>query len=232
MNCLIKFENVTKTYVHKFSKHRIFALNSVSFSVKKGEICALVGESGAGKTTTAKLLTGVEKPDKGSIYYNDKNILNLNKSEFKQILTKIHYLHQNSYSAFNPVKLLGQSVYEPFLILGGSKEKARSKIKSIFKMLNLDMKLANKKPSQVSGGELQRIAIARALTVKPETMIFDEPFASVDDENKEQILKILFVLQARGITVILISHNLQMVNKVANSVVVLNKGEIAEKITF
>ncbi len=231
MNKLIEFESVTKTYIHKFSKHKVVALDNVSFSVRKGDVCALIGESGAGKTTIAKLLTGVEKPDSGKIYYNGNNILMQNTNELKKTARKIHYLHQDPYSAFNPVKLIVQSVGEPMLVIGDfSKSEIKKKMEQVFKMLNLDINLlSNKKPFQVSGGELQRLAIARALMLEPEVIVLDEPFASVDSENKEQILGILLSLQKKGITVILISHNLQMVKKVADNVFTLKQGKFVEK---
>jgi len=227
MNKLIEFESVTKTYIHKFSKHKVVALDNVSFSVKKGDICALIGESGAGKTTIAKLLTGVEKPDSGKIYYNGNNILMQNANELKKTARKIHYLHQDPYSAFNPVKLIVQSLKEPLVIKGGiTKNEIMEKIYKTFSLLNLEKNLITKKPNEVSGGELQRLAIARMLLSYGETVILDEPFASVDYENKTQITNIISTLKDNGFTIILISHNLDFVKRIADYIVVLQQGKV------
>lgn len=230
MKSLLKFEKVTKKYKNGKIDEEICALSNVSFNLQKGVTTAVIGESGAGKSTLASLILKLQKPDVGKIYYKDCDIGKLDKMDLKNYRKKISILFQEPYLSFNPYKKLIQSLEEPLIINSTfKKEKKRQIIYNFLEQLKINLKdVVSKLPSEVSGGELQRIALIRAILLNPEFLILDEPFASIDKENKKIFMDFIHRLKINGMDLLFISHDMEVVKNFSEQCIVLNNGKIIE----
>lgn len=215
---MIKFDNVTKKFPDGTT-----AVSKVSFEIKDGEFVFLVGSSGAGKTTLLRLLIKEIVPTSGSIFVDEHNVGQLGGGKVAQLRRKIGVVFQD-------LKLLSdRSVFEnvalSLWVLG--KSKAEVELEVIEKLALVGM--ADQKdffPAQLSGGELQRVAIARALAGDPKYLLADEPTGNVDDENSWKIVKILDKINNGGTTIIMATHNVEIVDRLAKRVVRMQNGEI------
>lgn len=214
-------------------------VKNVSFNIKKGEILALVGESGSGKTITAlsiiKLLTNAAEL-KGEVYFKDNNILALKNKQLQNIRgRKIAFIFQDPNSSLNPVLTVGNQVNEVLKAHTKLNKKSRfDKVLELFKIVGLDdiKDLYTRYPHQLSGGQKQRIIIAQALAADVEILIADEPTTALDVSIQKQILELIFKLKnTKNLSVLLITHDLSIVKKMADEVVVLKQGVIVESNT-
>jgi oligopeptide transport system ATP-binding protein len=212
----------------------VHAVDNVSFDIKKNETLGLVGESGCGKTTTARLLLNLIEPTSGQVFYENENISEKFKSastkEKLRLRRKMQLIFQNPYGSLDPRMTVFDIVSEPFLIHKHiPKKEWKEKVYQLLKQVGLEEYHAERYPHEFSGGQRQRICIARALAVEPEFLIADEPVSSLDVSIRAQILNLLGDLQKEMVlTYLYISHDLSSVRQISHRVAVMYLGEIVE----
>ncbi len=212
----------------------IKAVDGVSFTIKRGETLGLVGESGCGKTTLSKLIMRALKPDSGSILFNDGgrqiDLAVLKESELQEYRRRIQFIFQDPFGSLSPRMTVFDIISEPLIIHKvGDKAYRAEMVKELMSLVGLDPRFLNRYPHSFSGGQRQRIGIARALALKPELLICDEPVSALDVSVQAQILNFIKDLQKElGLTYIFISHNLAVINYVADRVAVMCAGRLVE----
>ena len=231
---LFEIKNLKKHYEVKkgmFSKPTIIkAVNDISFEVKKGEILSIVGESGCGKSTTAKLLMTIEKPTAGEIFFEGKDITKFSEKELQEYRKKVQIIFQDPYSSLNPRWKVGKIIAEPLkLNTDLSDKEIKEKVLAIMDKVGLKEDWYDRYPHQFSGGQRQRIGIARALVINPEIIICDEPVSALDVSIQAQVLNLLLDLQEEfNLTYIFISHDLGVVEHISDRIIVMYFGDIVE----
>lgn len=223
-----------KTYVHgKWwqKKSHCQAVDNVSFALRPRETLALVGESGCGKTTLAMCLVGLETPDSGKILIDGANIQLLSKSERLAARQQIQLVFQDSSGALNPRMSALEIIEEPLLLRGQcDSSKRRKLVEEMMESVGLPAQWKHRLPYQFSGGQRQRLGIARALVLKPKVLILDEVFVGLDLSIQGQIANLLLDLQQMyGLSYICISHNLALVGQIADTIAIMHSGRIVEK---
>ena len=203
------------------------AVDAVSFSVRRGEVFAIVGESGAGKTTLAKMLLGLQAPSSGIIRFAGRPLGEVGRVA---IARRVQPVFQDPYSSLNPRKTLGQIISLPLAVHRiGTEADRRARVDEIMAMVGLPEHLLHAYPNQLSGGQRQRVAIARALAMKPDILVCDEPTSALDVSVQAQIINLLRELQQElGLTYVLVSHDLGVVRHMADRVAVMYLGRMVE----
>jgi len=220
---MIEFKNVSKEYPPNLVKESKVALQNISFTVKPGEFVTLCGRSGAGKTTILKMISCEEKPSTGVIMFNDINTLDVKKSDAYLIRQKIGFIFQD-------YKLLAyKTVYENVAYaleaFDFNERLVRDEVMQVLELVGLENKV-NCLPRELSGGEKQRVSIARALIHRPEIILADEPTGNLDPYHTREIVKILLKINESGSTVILSTHSRETVNSLEKRVITLENGRI------
>ncbi|CBJ79401.1 dipeptide transport protein (ABC superfamily,atp_bind) [Xenorhabdus bovienii str. Jollieti] len=232
---LLKATELKKYYPVKtgmFAPERMVkALDGVSFELEKGKTLAVVGESGCGKSTLGRLLTMIEKPTEGELYYQGQDLLVPDKQAEKLRRQKIQIVFQNPYASLNPRKKVGQILEEPLLI--NTSLAAAERKEQVLKMMEkvgLKPEYYQRYPHMFSGGQRQRIAIARGLMLNPDVLIADEPVSALDVSVRAQVLNLMMDLQQDlGLSYVFISHDLSVVEHIADEVMVMYLGRCVEK---
>lgn len=207
------------------------ALDGVSFTLERGKTLAVVGESGCGKSTLGRLLTMIETPSDGELYYQGQDLLKPDPQAQKLRRQKIQIVFQNPYGSLNPRKKVGQILEEPLLINTElSKAERREKALAMMAKVGLKTEHYDRYPHMFSGGQRQRIAIARGLMLDPDVVIADEPVSALDVSVRAQVLNLMMDLQQElGLSYVFISHDLSVVEHIADEVMVMYLGRCVEK---
>lgn len=219
---MIKFDHVTKTYPKE-----VIALHDIDFGIADGEFISIVGRSGAGKSTLLKMIIREDKPTHGSVIIDDVDIAQISILDLPYLRRKIGVVFQDI--KLLPIRTAFENVAFAMEVGGVTKEEIQSEVPKILDLVGLAER-ADAFPSQLSGGEQQRIAIARALAHRPVLFLADEPTGNLDEINAMEILEILRRINETGTTVVLATHARELVDKIKKRVIVLEKGEIASDI--
>ena len=230
---LLRVENLRKSYCKRRFRgphEEVRALDGVCFSILRGTTLALVGESGSGKSTLAFCLAGLEEPTSGSIWFGEENIVGLEENDLRTIRRQIQLIFQDPAGSLNPRWNVLEILTEP-LALGGDlgREEIRRRRKALLDQVGLSSAMEKKLPSEMSGGQRQRLAIARALTLEPKLLILDEALSALDCSVQAQIANLLVELQSlHGVAYLFITHDLAMAAHLADEVAVMSHGQIVE----
>ena len=206
------------------------AVDGLTFDIKQGETLGLVGESGCGKTTTSKLLLGLEDPTEGTVHLENKNIHDLRRDELQDFRTKVQPVFQDPWSSLNPRMRIKDIVAEPLIANHDVSDEERDrKVAEAMELVGLSPDQANNYPHEFSGGQRQRIAVASALVASPKLIILDEPVSALDVSIRAQVMNLLVDLQeTHNLSYLLIAHNLATVRYMAHQTAVMYLGEIVE----
>jgi oligopeptide/dipeptide ABC transporter ATP-binding protein len=208
----------------------IKAVNGVDFTIRQGQTLGLVGESGCGKSTVARMIMRLLQPDAGLIFFRQNDISRLPEKELKPYRRQMQIVFQDPYGSLNPRMTVGQSIEEGLRIVGIARgRRRRDRLAELLEMVGMSPESAGRYPHEFSGGQRQRIGIARALSVDPSLIICDEPISALDVSIQAQVINLLKDLQDRlGLSYLFISHDLNVVGYLCNQVAVMNKGYIME----
>lgn len=220
MENVIEIKHLNKA----FGDHEV--LKDINFSVKKGEVVCIIGSSGSGKSTLLRCVNLLEKPSGGEIIYNNENILD-DKHDIYKYRTKLGMVFQQ-FNLFDNHNVLSNCVVGQIKVLKRSKSEAEEIAMKFLDVVGMG-KYINAKPKQLSGGQKQRVAIARALSMEPDVILFDEPTSALDPEMVGEVLKVMKELANTGLTMLVVTHEMEFAREVADRVVFMNNGIIEEE---
>jgi peptide/nickel transport system ATP-binding protein/oligopeptide transport system ATP-binding protein len=228
---LVKHFPITQGIVFQRQVGAVKAVDGVSFEVKRGETLGLVGETGCGKSTTARLLVRLLDPTSGQILFDGEDIAQRKGDGLKGLHREVQMIFQDPYSSLNPRKSVGSIISEPFAIHGMYTEKgARKKqVQELMDRVGLNPEHFNRYPHEFSGGQRQRIGVARAIALEPKLLVADEPVSALDVSIQAQVLNLLKRLQSEmGLTLIFIAHDLSVIRHMCDRVAVMYLGKVVE----
>ncbi|MGI9036748.1 MAG: ABC transporter ATP-binding protein [Pyrinomonadaceae bacterium] len=227
---LVRVKNLVKHFPVENSDDFVRAVDDVSFDILAGETLGLVGESGCGKSTVGRCVLRLIEPTSGEVWFEDKNILELGKKELQPLRREMQIIFQDPYASLNPRLNILSIVSEPLKIHGvGNKTGQRERVADLLKKVGLDPQFMFRYPHEFSGGQRQRLGIARALALNPKLIICDEPVSALDVSVQAQVVNLLQDLQAEfGLTYLFISHGLAVVEHISQRVAVMYLGKIVE----
>ena len=221
---VLEVRNLSKTFIK--DGERIEAVKDISFDVSRGEILGIAGESGSGKSTLSRLCMHLIKPDSGEIFITGQK---LDSKTVKSLRPKIQMVFQNPADTFNPAYSIGSGLMGAGRDLGLEKTVCKEKILELLRLTSLPESVLARRPKELSGGQLQRLAIVRALLCEPEILIADEPVSSLDVSVSANIINLLLDLRDRlGIAMLFIAHDLAVIGHISDRVGVMYKGELLE----
>lgn len=228
---MLRVENIKKYFWKStFMKNCVKAVDGVSFTIGKGETLGLVGESGCGKSTLARIILKLLPLDEGKIYFNDLDITKYSFQQMQKLRREMQIVFQHPDAALNPRKRIRDSLLEPVRLhkLMELKE-AEAKVNDYLNFVGLNKEILNRYPHQVSGGQIQRIALARALILGPKFLVLDEPTSMLDVSVQAQIIGLLKTAQEEfGISYLFISHDIDLVKAFSERIAVMCNGKIVE----
>ena len=220
---MISLENVTKIYPSRSGGESIVALDGVFFEIGNEEFVCLAGKSGAGKSTLLKLILKEEAPTQGRIFFDNKDINNMKKSQIPQLRRRIGIIFQD-YKLF-PTKTTYENVAYVLEVMGIGQEEIERDVSQVLGIVGLADRAYNF-PKELSGGERQRVAVARALIHRPDVILADEPTGNLDPYHTLEIIKLLRKINGSGTTVILATHNKSVINQLRKRVITLENGKV------
>jgi peptide/nickel transport system ATP-binding protein/oligopeptide transport system ATP-binding protein len=228
---LVKHFPITRGIVLQRQVGAVHAVDGVSFDIAEGETLGIVGETGCGKSTTARLITRLLDPTSGTIEYKGRDIAGLGRKELKPFRREIQMIFQDPYSSLNPRKTVGSIISDPFEIHGIDEGQGwrKRRVQELMETVGLNPEHYNRFPHEFSGGQRQRIGVARALALEPKLIIADEPVSALDVSIQAQILNLLRDLQRDlGLTIVFIAHDLSVVRHMCDRVAVMYLGKVVE----
>lgn len=205
-------------------------LHNISLHLDAGQALGVIGESGCGKSTLARLLVGLETPTQGAVLYHGQDIMKMNRPARRQYQKDVQMIFQNPYAALNPTKSVLSSVADGLTIQKiGLRKNRLAMAGEALESVGVYQDSFHRLPSEFSGGQLQRVCIARALVMEPHVLICDEPTSSLDVSIQAQIINLLIQLQkSKGLSMIFISHDLRLIRYISDSIAVVHSGELVE----
>lgn len=215
---MIEFKNVTKRY-----DHDVVALSDINIVIEKGEFVFLAGPSGSGKSTFLKLMLKEEVPSEGSVVVNGRDLSTVKEREVPFVRRKIGCVFQDFRLLYD--KTVYENIVLALRVIDASEREIKTAVASALKQVGLSDK-ADSYPNQLSGGEQQRVGLARALVTRPPLIIADEPTGNLDDETAEEIMKMLYEINANGTTIIMVTHDHSIIDKSGKRAIILEKGKI------
>lgn len=225
---LTKYFPITKGIIFQKEVARVHAVEDVTFSVMPGETVGLVGESGCGKSTTARLITRLLRPTSGAVYLEGRDISKLSMRDLRPYRREMQMIFQDPYASLNPRKSVGQIIGAPYRIHKTEGE-TKKKVQELMERVGLNPEHYNRYPHEFSGGQRQRIGVARALALRPKLIICDEPVSALDVSIQAQILNLLEDLQDEfSLTYLFISHDLGVVRHISDRIAVMYLGRVVE----
>lgn len=212
-------------------KQTVTAVRDVSFTVARGECLAVVGESGAGKSTVGRMVLRLIRPDTGRVVFDGVDVLGLPGREMRRLRQRMQMIFQDPYSSLDPRMNIADAVAEPLLVHTDLDRAARARrAAELLERVGIGQEYLHRYPAELSGGQLQRVAIARALTLRPTLIVCDEPVAALDVSVRAQVLNLLRELQEEfGLSYLFISHDLALVEVIADRVLVMAGGQVVEE---
>lgn len=237
--CVVSLREVTVTFTHRRflssassrAAAATIALDRVSVDIADGEVVAIVGETGSGKSTLGRTLIGLERPTSGEVWFRGEPLRSALRRDYKSMRRRLQVVFQNPYESLNPWMSVVRAVREPITVHGlASGDAAAEQAKQLLELVGISASLANRYPRELSGGQRQRVAIARALALEPEVLVLDEVTSALDASVRGQIVNLLLdIAEERRITYVFISHDLHLARHVAENVVVMKRGQIVER---
>jgi peptide/nickel transport system ATP-binding protein len=227
---VLTIEGVRKTYTTR-RRGSVAAVSDVSFALRRGRVTALVGQSGSGKSTIAKLITGIERPDAGSVRFGETEVHALRGRALRAYRRHVQLVFQDPFSALNPVKTVWQALSRPLRNhLGLSTADARARAASLLSTVGLPVGFLERYPHQMSGGQRQRVVVARSLAPEPAVLVADEPISMLDVSIRAEIVELLDELvRKRNLAMLYITHDLLSARLLADEVLVLQSGSVVER---
>jgi peptide/nickel transport system ATP-binding protein len=227
---VLELKNVTHEYAvtrSLFERRKLRAVDGVSLTLRKGDVLGIVGESGSGKTTLAKIMLGLIRPSAGEVLLEGRPI---SQESRRSVARRVQFVFQDPYSSLNPRRRVGAIVAQPLIVNSqGDRAYREKRVRELLNSVGLPSRAFDSYPGQLSGGQRQRVVIARALALRPEILVCDEPTSTLDISVQAQILNLLLDLRSEfGVTYVLVSHNLTVIEHMATQIAVMYLGRVVE----
>jgi oligopeptide/dipeptide ABC transporter ATP-binding protein len=231
MNPVLQVKDLVKYFPMKGTRDVVHAVTGVSFSIDQGETLGLVGESGSGKTTVGRCILRLTEPTDGAVLFHGKDITRMPRSEFRQYRPKMQMVFQDPYDSLNPRQTAAATIEEPLTLWCGNLDKAgrRRRVEELAGTVKMRYEMIDQYPHQMSGGEQQRVGIAKAIATSPDLLILDEPTSSLDPSAHAEIVDLLISLQKdHGYSYLFISHDLMTVRHISHRVAIMYLSQLIE----